>query len=226
MGRHIEDGGIAARAIALLEKKGALRTAAIAEALGVDAKTIASSLWHHVQSGRLVTCKVEVPGSSYPSQNEYRISAGMPANKLERDMAEKRARANGLVVPAGPIRRTPPAGILSVPTHTPVQPTSHSARSTAPKSERAPAFPREPEPTTEPQEAMTMSADTKPFRCAMASDGGLFLFPAGAGPVELSPQDTRTLVDYLRRLADLAGPAADSAPAIGRLPALLERQVS
>lgn len=73
-----------------------------------------------------------------------------------------------------------------------------------------------------------MAVETKPFRCALASDGGMFLFPPTGGPVELTPEDTRHLVAYLRKLDELANPDARpaGAPPVNNLPSFLQPQVA
>lgn len=63
---------------------------------------------------------------------------------------------------------------------------------------------------------------TPGFRCAIASDGTLLLMRDGEAPHELSRQEARCLVDYLRHFADFDAPPSGAAGAV--LPALLATQ--
>ena len=227
MPRDVDPNSTAGRAIFLITRHGSMRTSAIAAELGVDHAVVSTALWPHTKTGRLVVCKVERPGSKYPPENEYRVSAGFRSS-VEKDMETHRPIRRGAVVEPGPLRRTPPAGIGRVPTET--APAAASTPTRAPTV--APIVPPAPTEKAAPMAPQPQASPTphdrepKPFRAAMASDGGLFLFLEGGNQVELSQDNTRTLVDYLRKLAELSEPARTAGPEAFRLPALLDRQVS
>lgn len=84
-------GSVAKRAIALIAERGAMRTDQIAEALGVDGKSISNSFGWPVKNGTLVMCKVERPGTS--PVNEYRISAGGTALEFKQLKVKATPRA-------------------------------------------------------------------------------------------------------------------------------------
>ena len=226
MPRDVDPQSTAGRAIFLITRHGSMRTFAIAAALGVEQSVVSTALYQHTKTGRVVVCKVERPGSNHPPENEYRMAAGFRSS-IEKDMEQHRPTRRGIVVEPGPLRRTPSDGVTRVPTETtratPAQ-TPAPARAAVPIT--PPTMRQEPAPMpSQPQPSQTH--EPKPFRAAMASDGGLFLFLASGGQVELSQDDTRTLMTYLRRILELNGsPTAPIPSADFRLPALLERQVS
>ncbi len=53
-----------------------IRTRALSEASGVPTNSIQALLTPHIESGRLVVCKITAPGQI--TQNEYRAGPGMP----------------------------------------------------------------------------------------------------------------------------------------------------
>lgn len=64
-----------------------------------------------------------------------------------------------------------------------------------------------PAPAAAPAAAATRSA----FRCALANDGSLLLMLPNAPALDLCPEDTRALVEYLRKLDELGAPRISAA---------------
>ena len=91
-----------------------IRATALAEATGIDKDGISGLLVPHVKSGRLVMCKITVPGERGGPQSEYRAGPGVPPSEFKL-LNTKRAG----IAPSTPTRRIgttgAPAPALSTP---------------------------------------------------------------------------------------------------------------
>lgn len=86
---------LAARAIALIRERGAVRSTDLASALGVATPDVSAALNPYVVDGRLTACKVRQ--STGRECNEYRIGAGIP--DTFRPLTRASARAGAQIVP-------------------------------------------------------------------------------------------------------------------------------
>jgi hypothetical protein len=91
-----------------------IRATALAEATGIDKDGISGLLVPHVKSGRLVMCKITVPGERGGPQSEYRAGPGVPPPEFT-PLSTRRA---GIAI-STPTRRSgatgAPAPALSTP---------------------------------------------------------------------------------------------------------------
>jgi len=186
---------VAKRAIALLTERGAMRTAQIAEALGVENAAVASSLGAYVNNGTLTACKVESPGT--PPTNEYRISASGKTT----DFREYKPKETG--------KKTPPVLVPAVaaaaPSATPKKAKKRSApvrkvqRKTARKVQKTVSAAVR-EAAKEEKRYPSGSEAVKSFRAAIASDGSMIFLGASSGPFELNRPESRVLIEFVRTL--------------------------
>lgn len=186
----METESVAKRAIALITERGAIRTDQIAEALGVDKAAIASSLGPYVNSGALVACKVERPGGGMPV-NEYRISAGGKLPAFRQLKVKAAPRAESLEAAAAPYE-TPAA-------RKPAEKRSAPVRKVQRKTAR----------TASPGNLRAKDADLRipyagapagAFRTAIASDGAMIFLGAARGAFELTREEARAVVGFVREL--------------------------
>ena len=215
-----QEGSRAHRAIELIGQQGAVRSTSLAEQLGISCSALSALLNPYCDDGTLVACKVEKPGTR--PENEYRLGlagaghrmAPVPAahqggapvvrrptidapSRLHLDAEAARQRTESKpapVVPAKSVAAAPPVA-TAAPEPSAVVPVPAALPAAAPSAER--------------------------FRVALASDATLILWiPGQAQPVDLPPEHTRALVDYLRKLDALSGAIG----AEGDMPGFLMRQ--
>lgn len=164
------------RVIAYIKLHGSARTPEIAEHLGIENKSVLPLLWDHVQRGLLVTCKVERPGQK--AINEYRLSAGGKAAPFMIRRAALPPRAPAVTEAAPSVEKAP-----------------RKAR-TAPKVHNETA---RPQIIPENIPAGTEYVAPSTFRCGLFNSGHLEMVLRDGSRIELPPEDTRELCDYLDR---------------------------
>jgi hypothetical protein len=199
-------GSAAEAAIEYLRKKGgSARSAEIAEAIGIEAKNITASLAAAVDNGVLVACDVNVPGSQ--PQKEYRISGGgKPIPWRE----PKPARAPVAAEAAPPAEK--PAKPARKPRKTPKPAPAHPRAARRPKATgrllRAAEEGRNKAAKRLPVAEVTVTLKAEQpsagFRCGIFNDGALSMVLRDGAHVELPPEDTRVLFDYLDKTLQVA----------------------
>lgn len=219
----METKSVAKRAIALLSTRGAMRTAQIAEALGVAKAAIASSLGPYVHNGTLIACKVESPGT--PPENEWRISAGGKAPNFNVSIAKPKRAAAPAVPAAQPAVTEAPAKVTrAYKRRAPLRTAQENTATSAKRPRAAPGTARSEllavhHAVMNPQGAVERGGDTLTvkmvkefigadlaahapphFRTAIASDGAMLFLGAAAGPFELSRAEARLAIEFVRTL--------------------------
>jgi len=207
-------GSCAHRAIDLIRERGAARTTWLSEQLGSDASNISAALDPYCKNGTLVVCKVERLGAR--PENEYRLGLAGPGHA----MGHVPVAHNG----AAPVVRRP---TIDAPSRLHLDAEEAKRRASAPPPPAAVARPEAiPAPAPTPAAARSAPApaptiDRWSFRVALANDATLFLWiPGQTQPVDLAPDQTRALVDYLRKL----GAFPSSIDTEAEMPVLLQTQ--
>lgn len=197
-------GSAAEAAVEYLRKKGgAARSAEIAEAIGIEAKNVMGALAAAVENGVLVACDVQVFGA--PPQKEYRLSGGgKPIPWRE----PKPARATVAAEAAPPAEK--PAKPARKPRKTPKPAPAHPRGASRPKVTgrllRAAAEGRSKAAKRLPVAEVPWKAEqpSAGFRCGIFNDGALSMVLRDGAHVELPPEDTRVLFDYLDKTLQVA----------------------
>jgi len=191
-------GSAAEAAVEYLRKKGGpARSGEIAEAIGIESKGIAASLSAAVENGVLVVCDVTAPGS--PPQKEYRLSGGGKPIAW-REPKPARAAASATEKPA-----EKPARKARKPRKAPKPAPAHPRGASRPKVTgrllRAAAEGRRKnaKPARVMQVVPEIMQPAAAFRCGIFNSGHLELVLRDGTRIELPPEDTRELCDYLDR---------------------------
>ena len=211
------DGTDVARLLECISAHGPARSLQISEATGVDISSVTPLLASYVKSGQLVMCKVEVPGSR--PQNEYRIGVGLAAEwKPLKFGAPRRPPRPGADEPrAEPVAQAPGLHTTAAEAAA-LQPQKFEVEE-AEEVEAAPA-PGEQIPDGHELgpvsgirirdanlQRKTADSAADGFTCALWSDGQLSMLIDGED-LTLTSKQTRHLIAYLDRMAQLPGEAA------------------
>jgi hypothetical protein len=192
----METESVAKRAIALLTERGAMRTAQIAETLGVPKGAISSSLGPYVNNGTLTACKVESPGT--PPTNEWRISAGGKTTAFrELKVTDKGKKTPPVPAAAAAAAKTPATPKRAYKRRAPVRKVQ---RKTATSAGRPGATGKAGVLRMKNAALRIPCADAGSFRAAVTSDGAMLFLRAAAGEFELNRAEARALVDFVRTL--------------------------
>lgn len=231
------EGSNAHRAIELIRQHGTARSSWLAEQLGISTSTLSAMLSGYTKDGTLVSCLVRV-GAEGNAQNEYRLAAAGPGMdaRIRADVTSR-----GPLVRDGTIARPSPdlpsalrleearAREQPKPTLSPKR--AAEIASAWPGADPGPEpvivdasehadqvvpTPETPEaPGSRPASASPAVPQRSAFRCALANDGSLLLMLPNAPALDLCPEDTRALVEYLRKLDELGAPRiAAAVPAL------------
>jgi len=176
------------RAIDFIKNKGSARSKEIAEHIKTTSGAICSLLKGAVQSGELVTCRVETPGS--PPQTEYRAGAG----------GKPQAFRDFRVSHKAPVR--PPTKEPA----TPIPPQTDAAAEKKPVTEiRVPLQrQRQPVPEADRQLPARIGARAATFGITEHGEIGINL---GSGPaVQLTRADVAALSHFLETTSALWSP--------------------
>jgi hypothetical protein len=205
-------GSAAEAAVEFLRKKGGpARSGEIAEAIGIETKNLTASLSAAVENGVLVACDVQAPGA--PPQKEYRLSGG--GKPIPWREPKPTALPPSPSPASGRGERSTAAQEAAKPARKPRKPAKpakpHPRGAGRPKATAR--LLRAAEEGQQRKAAKRLPVAEVPwkaeqpaggFRCGIFNDGALSLVLRDGGRVELPPDDTRVLFDYLDKTLQVA----------------------
>lgn len=206
-----QKGSVVEAAIAFIAKRGSARSKEIAEAVGIEPKNVCSVLAAAVANGVLVACDISIPGQR--TQKEYRVSGG--GKPIPWREPKPAARSPSPSVADGREERPAAAQEAAKPARKPRKPAKpakpHPRGAGRPKATAR--LLRAAEEGQQRKAAKRLPVAEVPwkaeqpaggFRCGIFNDGALSLVLRDGGRVELPPEDTRALFDYLDKTLQVA----------------------